>query len=149
MPLPAALLLYACSALLLVGAGGIGLVALVEPANRAMYDIAHPPDAVAVPIVAATTGADEPPPDAASAHRLPAWIAPTPVYDLPPPQTARRDLENAKKAAAAARKARIAKQRRKRPPLPGVPAHPPMNNEAGSAYGYAAPPRIFFRYDIP
>ncbi len=149
MPLVLALLLYSAGACALVTGAGLGLMALADPFDRGILNIAQiaaVPVAVAPVDIARVASADAAP-GADSPDRVPAWIAPTPKYDLPTPQVARRDVENAKKMAGdRARKARISRQKRKPWQVPD------MNADARAAYGYApgsAPQRLFFGTNIP
>lgn len=134
------MLLYLSCASVLMAAGGIGLSVVLQSTHQrfsenALYDVAVAPIA---PVALAAETEPAPAPETSSVNRAPAWIAPTPKYDLPTPQIAKRAIENAKKAAGdSARKAGIAKQRRER-------GQPGINDDALSAYGYAGQPRLFF-----
>lgn len=142
MPLALSLLLYAAAALALVAGGSVGLVVLLEPANRGVAKIVASGSAsAAMPPVLPLS--DTPiAPDAAS--RPPAWIVPTTRYDLPTPQIAKRAVDKANQVAAdRKRKARIARQRRS-------PARQPdLGADARAAYGYAGPPRSLFGSEMP
>ena len=140
MPLAVALSLYVIAAVALVAGGGAGLIALLEPADRGIARIvASEPAAATAPVAAPAT---DMPPQPVAANRVPAWIAPTPIYDLPAPQVAKRDIAKAKKKASdKARKARTAKPRRDH--------IPDLNADARSAYGYAGPPRAVFGHEMP
>lgn len=143
MPVAIALLLYAIATFALVAGGGAGLMALVEPADHGMARIVAAGSASASVPAAAPDSVDlmsETPPEPDEA-RPPAWIVPTPRYDMPAPQVAKRDVENAKKMAGdRKRKARAAKSRRDHIPDLGA--------DARSAYGYAGPPRAGFERDL-
>jgi hypothetical protein len=140
MPLVITLLLYASAALALIAGGSAGLLALVEPANRGIADIVATGSAsTAMPPVLPLS---DTPPAPGAASQAPAWIVSTPRYDLPAPQIARRDVEQAKKMADRQRKARMARQTR--------PARlPDFGADVRAAYGYAGPPRSLFRREMP
>jgi hypothetical protein len=135
MPLVIPLLLYLGCAAALMAAGGIGLAVLLEPEGSRFPDAAARAGTVGVAPV------EEFMPRAVDAP--PAWIAPTPKYDLPTPPIAKRAVEAARKAAERQQRAKAARQRRDRSQPPG------MSDDASSAYGFAGRPRLFFHPGMP
>jgi hypothetical protein len=79
-----------------------------------------------------------------AADAPPAWIAPTPKYDLPTPPIARRAVEAARQSAERQQRVKAARQQRRDRLQP-----PGMSDDASSAYGFAGRPRLFFHPGMP
>ncbi len=135
MPLVVTLLLYLGCASALIAASGIGLSMLIEadgsPSSGSTMRLA-------------TTGAApaEFEFESRAADAPPAWIAPTPKYDLPTPPIAKRAVEAARKSAERQRRVKAARQQR----------HDRLQTEMGgdaAADGFGGRPRLFFNPGMP